>query len=128
MNTKDTLLVKIIESEMRFKGITNYRIKDVEVKNPKLIEIKTNQAIYIYGVRLEREEDNFTFRLDSPTASIRYQSKGMNRYLIKSELPPNSNLYAYQSDRISSHWASLKVVNNLNIPFFMHYVLITYMN
>ena len=94
MNTNDTLLVKMIEQDMKSKGVENYLLFDGVLINPKSIELKANEVIYLHYIKVRAELD-FTIQLVSGTNTAFYTRRNTNS-------DGESNL-------ISSHWNNVKL-------------------
>ena len=133
MNTNDSILLHTIKQDMKRKGIEDYEIQDHTVINPSLIEVTSNEAVYITYFSTVVQWGDFDIRISSPTDSVQYTPFNTKSYGGSSQ-PVFSDFYYfggssnYESSQISKHFGNVKF-NNLNpfeIKYFVRYIKVIF--
>ena len=108
MKTNDNLLVYMIEQDLKAKGCAYKQLIDVVVHNPKTIEVKANEVVYVHFLHTDARED-FAISITSP-----------NTVQLYSQL----NTISGDNNLITRHWGNIKIKGTLHGNYFIHYVRI----
>ena len=118
MNVSDTLLVKMIEQDMKCKGISekDYHIaEDKAVESPNKIELQSNEMLYVYCFLMQDDID-FLVQLISATDFVNYNNQN-------SKL---NDVGHYENSVISRHWSTVSIKNNNDSNFIIRYVKVVF--
>jgi len=110
MKTNDTLLYQMIENDLKHKNSVCPLLVDVLVKEPKEIEVKDNEAVYVHFFYKSTEED-FVMDLVSPSGMFRYD---------------NDCLIDGSCNVITRHFGNIKITGELPSKYFVQYVKVKF--
>ena len=108
MKTNDNILIYMIEQDLKAKGCACKQLTDVVAHNPKTIEVKANEVVYVHFLHTDTNED-FNIGLNSPNT--------VQLYSQANTIDGDSNL-------ITRHWGNIKIKGTLPKNYFIHYVRI----
>lgn len=98
----------MIEQDLKEKGCPCKQLVDVVAHNPKTIEVKENEVVYVHFIHTETNKD-FSINLTSPNTVVQ----------INQNCCINGD-----NNHISRHWGNIKIKGELPENYFIHYVRI----
>ena len=111
--SKDNLLYRLIELDLKTKGKTICHISDELVNEPTEIEVGANEVVYTYLFHTNTA-DEFSLDMISPTEVINYNF---------------NNVQNGSNTLIKSHWGKIKFSGATLLPnFTIQYVRIKFSN
>ena len=100
--SKDSLLYRLIELDLKNKGKSICHISDEMIHNPKEIEVGANEVVYTYNF-IAGMNYPFSINLISPTEKINYTYQ---------------NVVNGNNDLIKAHWGKIKIEVESNAQYF----------
>jgi len=100
--SKDSLLYRLIELDLKTKGKSICHISDEMVQNPKEIEVGANEVVYTYNFMASLTYP-FNVSILSPTEKINFT---------------HFNVIGGSNDLIKAHWGKIKIDVIANPQYF----------
>ncbi len=111
------LLTLKIQNELSHRGITDYHIVDESATSPASIAVSANEVVFVHNFHLSGRSA-FSINLNSATKVVNYNERNCHK--------SGGEFIDFVNDTISTHWGTVTVESNADVPFLIQYVRVIF--